>query len=57
VDCSRNSLAFYSDHKLESSGTDFKVRTMGIALYHEPKDKSARNSAAKKAAKKAAAGK
>lgn len=57
VDCTRNPLAFYSDHKIESSGTDFKVRTMGVALYHQPKDKSARNSAAKKAAKKAAAGK
>lgn len=57
VDCTRNQLAFYSDHKLESSGTDFKVRTMGVALYHKPKDKSARNSAAKKAAKKAVAGK
>lgn len=51
-DCARSQLAFYSDHKLESSGTNFKVRTMGVALYHSPKDKSARNSAAKKAAKK-----
>ncbi|MBA3772494.1 MAG: hypothetical protein H0X13_08435 [Ramlibacter sp.] len=49
MDCKRNPLPFYSDHKLESSGTDFKVRTMGVALYHKPKDKSARNSAAKKA--------
>ena len=57
VDCARNPLAFYSDHKIESSGTDFKVRTMGVALYHKPKDKSARNSAAKKAAKKAVVGK
>jgi hypothetical protein len=57
VDCKRNQLAFYSDHKLESSGTNFKVRTMGVALYHKPKDKSARTSAAKKAAKKAVAGK
>lgn len=57
VDCKRNPLAFYSDHKLESSGTDFKVRTMGVALYHKPKDRSARNSAAKKAAQKKEAGK
>lgn len=57
VDCSRNQLAFYSDHKLESSGTSFKVRTMGVALHHKPKDKSARNSASKKAAKNAVIGK
>ena len=57
VDCTGNQLAFYSDHKIESSGTNFKVRTMGIALFHQPKDKSARTSAAKKAAKKAAAAK
>ncbi len=57
VDCARNPLAFYSDHTVESSGTVFKVRTMGVALYHKPKDKSARNSAAKKAAKKAVVGK
>ena len=57
VDCTRNQLAFYSDHKIESSGTNFKVRTMGIALYHRPKDKSARTSAANKAAKKASAAK
>lgn len=56
VDCFRNPLAFYSDHKIESSGTGFKVRTMGVALHHKPKDKSARNSAAKKAAKKAEIG-
>ena len=51
LDCTRNTLAFYSNHKLESSGTDFKIRTMGVALYHKPKDKSARISAAKKASK------
>lgn len=55
--CTQNQLAFYSDHKLESSGTNFKVRTMGIALYHKPKDKSARESAAKKLAKKTMDGK
>lgn len=55
VDCTRNQLAFYSDHKIESSGTNFKVRTMGIALFHQPKDKSARISATKAAFKKAAA--
>ena len=57
VDCTRNQLAFYSDHKIESSGTNFKVRTMGVALFHQPKDKSARTSAVNKAAKKAAAAK
>lgn len=57
VDCTRNPLAFYSDHRLESSGTDFKVRTMGVTLYHKPKDKSARKSAAKKATEKTIVGK
>ena len=48
-DCNKNRLAFYSTHKLEGSGTDFTVRTMIVSLYHRPKDKSARTSAAKKA--------
>jgi len=52
ANCTRNPLAFYSDHKFASSGTNFKIRTMGVALYHQPTDKSARNSAAKKQAKK-----
>lgn len=51
VSCTKNVLAFFSDHKLEGSGTDFKIRTMGVSLHHEPKDRSARNSAAKKAGK------
>ena len=50
-DCTKNKLAFYSTHKLEGSGTEFTVRTMAVSLYHQPKDKSARISAAKKAAK------
>ncbi|WP_302175065.1 hypothetical protein [uncultured Hydrogenophaga sp.] len=50
-DCTKNRLAFFSTHKLEGPGTDFTVRTMAVSLYHKPKDKSARNSAAKKAAK------
>lgn len=56
VDCTRNRLAFYSDHHYAGSGTSFKVRTMGVSLYHKPQDKSARISAAKRASKKAAAG-
>lgn len=51
VDCAHNQLAFFSTHKLAGSGTDFKVRTMAITLFHQPKDKSARLSAAKRAAK------
>jgi hypothetical protein len=51
IDCTKNKLAFYSTHKLEGPGTDFTVRTMAVSLYHRPKDKSARASAAKKAAK------
>lgn len=52
TDCKRNTLAFYSNHPFASSGTNYKVRTMGVVLYHQPKDKSARISAAKKQAKK-----
>lgn len=51
IDCTKNKLAFFSTHKLEGPGTDFTVRTMAVSLYHQPKDKSARTSAAKKAAK------
>lgn len=59
-DCKNNTLAFYSDHVLESSGTDFYVRSMAVSLYHQPQDASgirtAENAAAKKtAAKKTAA--
>lgn len=50
-DCAKNKLAFYSTHTLEGSGTDLKVRSMAVALYQNPKDKSARESAAKKSAK------
>jgi hypothetical protein len=50
-DCTKNVLAFYSTHMLEGSGTALKVRTMGVALYHDPKDKSARTSAARKLVK------
>jgi hypothetical protein len=53
TDCSKSKLAFYSTHKLEGSGTDFKIRSMAVSLYHRPLDKSARNSAKKTAAKKA----
>lgn len=52
LDCAKNKLAFYSTHKLEGSGTDFKIRSMAVSLYHLPLDKSARTTAAKKAAKK-----
>lgn len=50
-DCNKNKLAFYSTHKLEGSGTNFTIRTMVVSLYHRPKDKSARMSAAKNAEK------
>lgn len=55
LDCERNRLAFYSNHKLASSGTNFKIRTMGVALRHQPTDKSARTTAAKKLEKKGVA--
>lgn len=41
-DCNTNTLAIYSDHPLEGSGTDLHVRTMVVALFHEPKDRSGR---------------
>jgi hypothetical protein len=53
ADCSKSKLAFYSTHKLEGSGTGFKIRSMAVSLFHRPLDKSARNSAAKKALAKA----
>jgi hypothetical protein len=56
TDCSKNILAFYSDHTLVGPGTPYKVRTMAVSLYHKPQDKSARASAAKKAAKLPKAG-
>jgi transposase len=55
TDCGTNKLAFYATHKLQGSGIDFKVRSMAVSLYHQPLDKSARNSAAKRVAKKAPA--
>ena len=55
ADCDSNKLAFYSTHKLEGSGTDFKVRSMFISLYHRPTDKSARITAEKKVAQTAPA--
>ncbi len=44
VQCKNNVLAFYSSHKLEGSGTNLMIRSMAVALYHRPLDKSARNS-------------
>ncbi|MBW8843576.1 MAG: hypothetical protein JF607_01205 [Burkholderiales bacterium] len=56
VQCPNNVLAYFSAHIVDGAGTDLKVRTMGVSLYHKPKDKSARTSAKRKAAKAAAAG-
>lgn len=50
VQCTNNVLAFYSTHKLEGSGTNLIIRSMAVALYHRPLDKSARNSAKSKSA-------
>lgn len=55
VPCKNNALAYFSDHTVDGAGTELKVRTMGVSLYHKPKDKSARASAKKKAAAAAAA--
>jgi hypothetical protein len=41
--CPRRPLSFYSWHKHDVSGLDFKVRHMPICLNHEPRDRSARN--------------
>lgn len=53
--CESNKLAFYSTHTLQGSGTEFKIRSMAVSLYHQPLDKSARASAAKRADQKTAA--
>lgn len=49
--CTNNALAYFSTHKVLGPGTPLQVRTMGVSLYHKPQDKSAVNSAKKKAAK------
>lgn len=49
TDCANNRLAFYSTHKLEGSGTDFKIRSMAVSLHHRPLDRAARNAVAKRA--------
>lgn len=51
--CANNVLAFYSEHELEGSGTMFRVRTMGVSLYHDPKDKAARAKEGRRAAREA----
>lgn len=49
--CSANPFAFFSEHKLEGPGTMFRVRTMGVSLYHKPEDKAARAKEARRVAK------
>lgn len=49
MDCSNNVLAVVSDHKLPGSGTTFKVRTMAVALFHSPTDRSGRATAERQA--------
>lgn len=41
-DCANNVLAMYSEHSLDGSGTKLNVRTMVVALFHDPKDRSGR---------------
>lgn len=55
--CSNNNLAFYSDHVLDGSGTDFFVRSMAVSLYHKPQDASGVKTAGKKVPAKATAAK
>lgn len=50
-DCDRNPLAFTSTHKLPGPGTDLTVRTMAVALFHQPQDRSGRRTAANRAAR------
>jgi hypothetical protein len=49
TDCGDNTLAIFSDHKLAGSGTTFKVRTMAVALFHSPTDRSGRETAERQA--------
>lgn len=50
VDCGKNVLAIFSDHKLTGSGTPFKVRTMAVALFHRPTDRSGLETAVRQSA-------
>jgi hypothetical protein len=54
-DCAVNKLAFHFTYGLAGSRTDFTLRSMAVALYHQPLDKLAKNSAVKTPAKKKAA--
>ncbi|WP_276641346.1 hypothetical protein [Siccibacter turicensis] len=48
-DCtSRKSLSFFSTHKHDKSGLDYKVRHLAIILGFNPQDKSAKNSKPKR---------
>lgn len=49
--CVDNVLAFYSTHKLEGPGTSFRVRTMGVSLFHQPTDKAAHAKEARRVAR------
>lgn len=40
--CQIREESFFSEHKHERSGRDFKIRHMPVILYFEPKDKSGR---------------
>lgn len=40
--CTMRKLSFFSTHKHDVSGTNFKVRHMPVLLYFKPEDKSAR---------------
>lgn len=51
--CKENALAFYSNHKLEGPGTMFRVRTMGVSLYHRPQDAAAHAKEARRVAREA----
>ena len=51
--CPVNPLSFYSEHVHPSAGTKFFVRTIVVALHHDPQDASGRATKARRAARRA----
>jgi hypothetical protein len=46
--CENRELSFFSTHKHEGSGRDFRIKHMPVILYFQPQDKSARGKSEKK---------
>ena len=46
--CENRELSFFSTHKHESSGQDFRIKHIPVILYFQPQDKSGRSKSGKK---------